>query len=121
MKTIYYILYNLKELRKRNRAPILYYSTNFEEVIDAQENQFPAASLYIYESKIRGPKSEIGKIKCHDRLCDKDVIIINQEIPPAFPFCSPIHQSVHLYDLLEAGKEDKVDDTEYDNIEGENI
>ena len=120
MKTIYYILYDPKILKKRYKTEILYYSDNFESVIDKQEQVYPKSHLFIYESETSNMKT-VGLIKCHNQTCKKYFIIVDNVLTPAFPFCSKICAAVDLYDLLEAGKEDKVDDTEYDNIEGDNI
>ena len=113
---VYYILYDSKTLRKYYKAPILFYSDNFEAVLDKQENQYPKSSLYIHESNTSELK-QVGRIKCHNPNCDKYFIIIDNVLSPAFPFCSKICALEDLVALLEAGKEEENEEPDYSSIE----
>jgi len=85
MKMIY-VLYNGEELNTFNKAPVLAASRDPEEIITLKE-MYPDSILYSCESKItRKKRKRIQRIKC--KSCGKDVFIIDEELPKAFPFCS---------------------------------
>lgn len=111
---ILYILYDANELSRKNKAPILAYTIDFEGILSIKEDKFPSAALYMFEGNEDTTYKQIGRIKCH--TCGKDVLVVDNILPPRFPFCSKPCQWGNLLDLLEAGEEEQVDETDYSSI-----
>ena len=113
--SLVHILYNRKELLKKNKTVILASSFDLSEILTIKENEFPNTALYTFENKGITVYKRIGRIKCH--RCQKDVLVVDVILPPAFPFCGKRCQLLNLVSMLDAGKEEKKDATDYSNIE----